>query len=109
MRSWPATPWAARRQDFISPNTPSDWPLLPAQAAIAIANARLFEAERARLLLAQTLQALGASLTSEAGLDRVLDHILNLLGRVVHYDSASILLVEEGGQLRLVAGIGFPT
>ena len=42
------------------------------QAAIAIENARLFEAERSQLLLAQTLQRTGTLLTSALSLDEVL-------------------------------------
>jgi PAS domain S-box-containing protein len=78
------------------------------QAAVAIANARLREAERAQLLLARTLQEVGALLTSQLGLDEVLENILDLLGRVVQYDSVSIQLVGEDGLLELSAGRGFP-
>ncbi len=77
------------------------------QAAIAIENARLLEAERAQLLLAQTLQEIGKLLTAEMGLNEVLERILDLLGRVVQYDSISIQLLDADERLDLIAGRGF--
>lgn len=77
------------------------------QAAIAIENARLLEAERAQLLLAQTLQEIGKLLTAEMGLNDVLERILDLLGRVVQYDSVSIQLLDADNRLNLIAGRGF--
>lgn len=77
------------------------------QAAIAIENARLLEAERAQLVLAQTLQEIGKLLTAEMGLDQVLENIFDLLKRVVQYDSVSIQLLEADGTLNLIAGRGF--
>lgn len=77
------------------------------QAAIAIENARLFEGERAQLLLSQTLQKVGALLTSETSLDEVLENILDLLGRVIDYDSASIQLLDPDGKMFLAAGRDF--
>ncbi|RPI34897.1 MAG: GAF domain-containing protein, partial [Chloroflexota bacterium] len=81
---------------------------LAQQMAIAIENARLFEAERSQLLVAQTLKEVGALLTSQLGLSDVLENILDLLGRVIRYDSASIQLIGEDGRLDLTAGRGFP-
>ena len=72
-----------------------------------IENVRLLEAERARLRLAQTLQAVGALLTSEYSLQDVLERLLDFLSDVVHYDSASIQLLDATNTLRLVAGRGF--
>ena len=78
------------------------------QAAIAIENARLFEAERAQLTLAHTLQEVGALLTSQYSLEEVLENLLDLLKRAVDYDSASIHLLSSVGKLYLAAGRGFP-
>ena len=64
------------------------------QAAIALENARLFAAERQQLLLSQTLQALGALLTTDYTLAEVLDKTLALLREVVAYDSASVYLFD---------------
>ncbi len=77
------------------------------QAAIAIENARLFEAERKQLRLAQTLQAVGALLTAQMSLNEVFDYVFDLLARVVEYDSVSVQLVEDD-RLALTAGRGFP-
>lgn len=77
------------------------------QAASAIQNARLFKAARTQLLLAQTLQDVGALLTSQLSLQEVLESILDLLGRVVRYDCASIQLLDEYGFLEMAAGRGF--
>ena len=77
------------------------------QAATVIENARLFEAKRSELLLSQTLQEVGALLTTQLSLDEVLETIIDLLGRVVSYDSASIQLLDPYGKLILAAGRGF--
>ena len=75
--------------------------------AIAIETVRLFEAERAQLLLARTLQEVGMLLTSQLGLNEVLEKILDLLGRVVFYDSVSVQLMDSSMQLYFAAGRGF--
>jgi len=75
--------------------------------AIAIETIRLFEAERAQLLLARTLQEVGMLLTSQLGLHEVLEEILDMLGRVVKYDSVSVQLIENERQLYFAAGRGF--
>ena len=67
----------------------------------------MFKAERSQLLLAQTLQEVGALLTSQLSLPEVLESIIDLLGRVVHYDCASIQLLDESGFLEMAAGRGF--
>ena len=76
------------------------------QAAIAFENARLFEAERKQLRLAQTLQAVGALLTAEMSLNEVFDYLFDLLARVVRYDSVSIQLIGDN-QVVFAAGRGF--
>jgi len=81
---------------------------IAAQAAVAIENARLFEAERAQLLLARTLQKVGALLTTRLSLDEVYQHIFDLLSQVVKYQSVSIQLVDADGQLSLLVERGFP-
>ena len=77
------------------------------QAAAAIENARLFEAERRQLSLAQVLQAVGALLTAQMSLPEVFENIFDLLAKVVAYDSVSVQLVEPHGGMRLAAGRGF--
>ncbi len=79
---------------------------LTQHVAIAIETARLFEVERAQLLLARTLQQAGMLLTSQLALDEVLERILDLLGRVVHYDSVSVQLLGQGKMPYLAASRG---
>ncbi|MCB8979752.1 MAG: GAF domain-containing protein [Ardenticatenaceae bacterium] len=78
------------------------------QAAIAIENARLFANERRQLHLSQTLQKVGALLTTSLQLEEVYDQIFDLLGQVVVYDSASLFLLDAARQeFVMVAGRGF--
>jgi PAS domain S-box-containing protein len=77
------------------------------QAAVAIENARLFAAERRQLRLSQTLQQVGALLTSRLSLHEVFEQLLDLLSHVVGYDSVSIQLID-GEETHMAAGRGFP-
>ncbi|HIP95707.1 MAG TPA: GAF domain-containing protein, partial [Anaerolineae bacterium] len=77
------------------------------QTAVAIENARLFEAEQRRLRMTSTLQEVARILGSTLNLENVLDTILVQLGRVVDYDSAAIFLLSNG-ILKVMAGRGFP-
>lgn len=77
------------------------------QAAGAIENARLLALERSQLLLAQTLQQVSALHTTDSSLDDLLEKILDLLGKVVQFDSVSIQLLDTRGKLTLAAGRGF--
>ena len=70
--------------------------LLSNQAAIAINNARTFEAEREQRKLAQALQKTGRAIQSSLDLEVVLDQILTQIGSVIKYHSANLMLVEEG-------------
>ncbi len=76
--------------------------------AVAVRNARLFEAERRRRRLAEILREVSVALTSTLHLDKVFDLILNGLARVLSYDVASILLVNEVGEVVLRASRGSP-
>ncbi|MEW5985887.1 MAG: GAF domain-containing protein [Chloroflexota bacterium] len=77
------------------------------QAGIAFENARLFEAERRQLRLSQTLQRVGALLTTSLTLDEVYEQIFDLLAQVVAYDSVSIHLLDGRGGMVLAAARGF--
>jgi len=70
--------------------------LLSSQAAIAINNARTFEAEREQRKLAQALQHTGRAIQSSLDLEVVLDQILVQIGLVIKYHSANLMLVEDG-------------
>jgi PAS domain S-box-containing protein len=75
------------------------------QAAIAIENAQLFEAEQRQRQMAESLQQVAATLNTSLDRDTVLARIMEQLRRVVEYDSASILLCE-GEDLVISAMLG---
>ncbi|MBI1881174.1 MAG: GAF domain-containing protein, partial [Chloroflexi bacterium] len=90
--------------------TPEDATLLAqfaTQAAIAIQNARLYQAERARYHEAEAMRQAALALTSTIAMDQVLERILAELQRVVPYDSASVQLLK-GDHLEIIGGHGFP-
>jgi PAS domain S-box-containing protein len=76
---------------------------LATPAAIAIENARLYEAERRAREQAETLREATATLTSSLEPDQVLSEILVHLEQVVPYDHAYVFLQDETGGLRIVA------
>ncbi|MBC7263179.1 MAG: GAF domain-containing protein [Chloroflexi bacterium] len=77
------------------------------QAALAIENARLYQSEQERRKVADTLREVAGVLGSTLDLRDVLDRILEQLGKLVAYDSASIILLS-GQTIRIAAGRGFP-
>jgi GAF domain-containing protein/anti-sigma regulatory factor (Ser/Thr protein kinase) len=79
---------------------------LAVQAAVAVENARLFEAEHRRREQAEALQAAGLVLASKLDLDALLGTILDQLRRVVPYDSSAFFL-PDGDRLYTVAARGF--
>ena len=66
---------------------------LAGQVAVAIENARLFEAERRRYQEAEALRKATLVMASTLSLEKVLATILASLKEVVPYDSASMLLM----------------
>ncbi|MFZ5821884.1 MAG: GAF domain-containing protein [Chloroflexota bacterium] len=76
------------------------------QAAIAIENARLFEAERKRRREAEMLRQASAALTSSLELKEVLDILLQQIAALIPYNSAAVFM-QEGDHYRVVAGNGF--
>jgi len=81
--------------------------LLADQAAIAVRNARLFEAEQRRRREAETLHRAAQALTTTLDLPQVFEGILSELQQVVPYDSASVQLLKED-RLEIIGGHGFP-
>ncbi len=77
------------------------------QAAIAIQNARLFEAEARQRREAETLRAATQALTTTLDLPQVFELILSELRKVVPYDSASVQQLKEN-RLEIIGGHGFP-
>ena len=76
-------------------------------ASIALDNVRLVDAERDARQQAETLQQVAGVLSSVLSLDQLLDSVLQVLDVLVPYDSASVMLVQEDGMLRVVAARGF--
>ena len=66
-----------------------------AQAAIAIENTQLVEAERRQRELAEVLRDSAAALNSTLDPNEVLDRILVNVGRLVPNDAASIIVIEN--------------
>ncbi|MFZ5919165.1 MAG: GAF domain-containing protein [Chloroflexota bacterium] len=76
------------------------------QAAIAIQNAQLFEAEQERRRIAEALSQTASILTSTLNIEQVLALVLESLRIVIDYDSSSIFL-RQGKQLVMAANQGF--
>lgn len=76
------------------------------QMAIAITNARTYQAERAARARADTLSEVAAILGESLELNKVLEQILAQLERVITYNSSSIIL-RDRDIFRIVATRGF--
>jgi len=76
------------------------------QVSLAIAKARLYEAEREQRALAEALRDTAGAMNSTLNFDEVLDRILSNIGRVVPHDAANIMLVEKD-KVRIVRGHGY--
>jgi PAS domain S-box-containing protein len=77
------------------------------QAALAIENARLLAAESAAREEAEVLSEIGRILSSTLKFDEVLDRLLQQIGRLVPYDTASLLLVDSTGHTHTARLRGF--
>ncbi|MCP4407635.1 MAG: GAF domain-containing protein [Gammaproteobacteria bacterium] len=77
-----------------------------AQAALAIHNARLFQSERKQRQQSDKLRETAHVVSSTLELEEVIGSVLDQLGEVIEYDSASVQLIE-GDRRRLVGGRGF--
>ncbi|MBN2390508.1 MAG: GAF domain-containing protein, partial [Anaerolineae bacterium] len=76
------------------------------QAATAIQNARLFEAQRVQRELAEALATAAAVVSSVLDFDQVLDYILDQVVRFVHGDTYNIILIE-GERGRMIRWRGY--
>ena len=84
-------------------------PLLTAfanQAAIAIENSRLFQAERKQREMAEALGEAAAAVNSTLHLDQVLNLILEQVERVVPGDAFNVMLIR-GSDASVVRGRGY--
>jgi PAS domain S-box-containing protein len=66
------------------------------ELAIAVRQARLFEAEQEQHALAEALADIVSALNSTLEVDAVLDRILTNVERVVPHDKAGIMLIKDG-------------
>jgi PAS domain S-box-containing protein len=77
------------------------------ELAIAVRQARLFEAEQVQRALAEALADIVSALNSTLDVDEVLDRILTNVERVVPHDRAGIMLIKDGvARLVRVRGYG---
>lgn len=118
-RAWMGTPLIERETVFgylsVENNIPGTFNQRDAKlvqifannAAAAIVKARLFEGEKKRRLEAEIQGEISTALTDTYNLKTFLEKGLRNLQRYLNYDSAGILL-EEDGHIRIVATLGFP-
>jgi GAF domain-containing protein/nitrogen-specific signal transduction histidine kinase len=76
------------------------------QAAIAIENAQLFEAERSARERAEALRKAVQIINSTLSLNQIIRVILEQIASVLHYDSGSVILIE-GERAYVQDGIGY--
>jgi GAF domain-containing protein len=69
---------------------------LAQQSVNAAENARLFEAEREQRKLAEDLRETGSVLSATLNFDNVLDRLLEQVARLIPYDSACLMTIENG-------------
>lgn len=77
------------------------------QVAIAIQNASLYQSEKAKRQLAETLYRVGLALSRTLELPEVLALILEHLAETIAYDRAAIMLHHQG-ELEIAGARGFP-
>ncbi len=83
--------------------------LLSEQIALALINARMYDEERRSRLTAETLRDAAAAVNSTLELHPVLNQILTQLQKVVHLDSASLILIDnQEFHFAAIHGSAFP-
>lgn len=101
---------------WVGMRTPHEWThrqisllsILANQAAQALKSAQLFAIEQKRRRQADMLREVAQSFTSTLALREIQTLVLSQLQRIVRYDSAAMLLRDEGyGDLRVVEAYGF--
>jgi signal transduction histidine kinase len=75
-------------------------------AAAAIENARLFERERQRRQVSDTLRGVAEAISSQLEFDELLNIVLQELAHVVDYDRANVQLLRQD-QLVIIGGRGW--
>ncbi|MBI4730758.1 MAG: GAF domain-containing protein, partial [Chloroflexi bacterium] len=66
------------------------------QASIAIQNARLFETEQHRRQIADSLSQMARSVSSVLDLEPITEILLDEIGKLITYTSASVQMIREG-------------
>jgi signal transduction histidine kinase/CheY-like chemotaxis protein len=98
------------RSERLAAFGPDDIPVLQMladQLSIPIRNAQLYDAEKQRRRLAESLEQMGRVLASSLNMAEVPNLILEQLVTVVPYERGAVLL-REGDLARLIAQHGFP-
>ncbi len=67
-----------------------------AQISLALAKAQLLETEREQRALAESLRQTAIALSATLDVDSIMDQLLERVGRIIPFDMATILLVEDG-------------
>ncbi|GAP13812.1 protein containg PAS domain S-box [Longilinea arvoryzae] len=98
-------------EDFVSPAsfTVEDEALLQSlaqQTVLALENARLFQSSENRAAQMQALNEVAGTITSSLQSDDLIDSLLDQLGSVVPYNTATLWL-RDGDQLSVAATTGF--
>ena len=78
---------------------------LSQQAAVAVENARLYQQEQYRREIADTLSELARIASSSLNLSDVVHQLIEKLPRLVSFRTASMQLIEPGGQRRQLGGL----
>jgi signal transduction histidine kinase len=94
------------RPDVFSDDDTRLLTILSNQAAVALEKANLIKTERERRQLADALRNIGTVLNTTLDFDAVLDQILLQIRAVVPYDTANLMLVEDG-RVRVVRTSGY--
>ncbi|HAW51739.1 MAG TPA: hypothetical protein DCX54_05330, partial [Flavobacteriales bacterium] len=115
IRGWMGVPMVVHEKligfinlDSLTPNAFTEQDGILAQtfansAAVAIENARLFEAEQQGRKKAETLREATSALTTTLELETLYEIILDSVTKLVPFDSASIEILEHG-TMEIVAG-----
>jgi signal transduction histidine kinase/DNA-binding response OmpR family regulator/putative methionine-R-sulfoxide reductase with GAF domain len=77
------------------------------QAAVAVRNAQLYASVEEARQVAETLRAANLALTQSFDLDAICERLLDYLRQLVPYDSATVLLLEDGTRLTARAARGY--
>lgn len=95
------------RQGAFTPSDVAVFQSLADQVAIAIQNATLYQRERKRRALNETLNEVSRALSQTLDRQQVLDLILVKLNQIVPFDRGSVML-KSGAYADIVAAYGFP-